>query len=150
MDLLALAFKALLTLNFNIPSASELDCIYKTVYHEARGESDLGKYLVVRVIKNRVNSEIFPNSYCEVVSQPRQFVGYMPIPSRHEEVPLASIKVITLVTLLGLQIEKDFDNVYWFKKAEEPSRFHSNLSHWKTEGRHKFFVTRDIFRSAKI
>lgn len=48
-------------------------CLYMTVYGEARGESPLGQELVANIILNRVESNSYPNTICEVVKQPYQF-----------------------------------------------------------------------------
>ena len=46
-------------------------CIAQAVYHEARGESDLGKRAVAHVVLNR--SKKFHKTPCEVLRQPGQF-----------------------------------------------------------------------------
>ena len=46
-------------------------CVAQAVYHEARGESDLGKRAVAHVILNR--SKKFHKTPCEVLRQPGQF-----------------------------------------------------------------------------
>ena len=51
----------------------DLACIVKTVYGEARGESMKGQLMVANVIMNRVLSNKYPNSICEVVKQKNQF-----------------------------------------------------------------------------
>lgn len=51
----------------------EIDCLAKTVYHEARGESEAGKKAIAMVTINRVNSPEFPDSICRVVYEPGQF-----------------------------------------------------------------------------
>lgn len=48
-------------------------CVTEAIWFEARGESVAGKYAVAHVIRNRVKSHRFPDSYCEVVNQPMQF-----------------------------------------------------------------------------
>jgi spore germination cell wall hydrolase CwlJ-like protein len=48
---------------------SELDCLAKTIYFEARGESDRGQRAVAAVVLNRVRSPRFPDTVCEVVKQ---------------------------------------------------------------------------------
>lgn len=53
--------------------AKEIDCIAKNMYFEARGEGLKGMAAVAQVTKNRVNSGKFPDSYCKVVYQPKQF-----------------------------------------------------------------------------
>lgn len=47
----------------------QLDCLATNIYHEARGESDLGKLAVAHVTVNRVKSRRFPNTVCDVVYQ---------------------------------------------------------------------------------
>ncbi len=47
----------------------DLDCLALNIYHEARGETLFGKMMVGFVSKNRVASENFPNTYCEVIYQ---------------------------------------------------------------------------------
>jgi hypothetical protein len=58
-----------------LPDAVEMDCLVKTVYHEARGESEQGQLAVARVILNRVASGHYPNSICGVILQDKQFSG---------------------------------------------------------------------------
>lgn len=50
-----------------------LDCLAKTVYFESRGESTPGQFAVASVVMNRVRSNVYPNTVCEVVYQPYQF-----------------------------------------------------------------------------
>jgi N-acetylmuramoyl-L-alanine amidase len=54
-------------------SEKELGCLVENVYHEARGEDDLGQAAVAHVTLNRVKSPFYPNSVCDVVWQPGQF-----------------------------------------------------------------------------
>jgi len=49
------------------------DCLAANIYHEARGESLLGQYMVAYVTMNRVHSDRFPNTICAVVKQSKQF-----------------------------------------------------------------------------
>lgn len=49
----------------------QIVCVAQAVYHEARGESDLGKRAVAHVILNR--SKKFHKTPCEVLRQPGQF-----------------------------------------------------------------------------
>lgn len=48
---------------------AELNCLAKTIYFEARGESEKGQRAVAAVVLNRVKSRSFPNTICEVVHQ---------------------------------------------------------------------------------
>lgn len=51
----------------------ELECLALNIYHEARNQSRIGKLMVGHVTLNRVKSDLYPNTICEVVYQPRQF-----------------------------------------------------------------------------
>ena len=51
----------------------ELFCLAQNVYFEARGEETVGQLAVAMVTMNRVYSNRFPNTVCNVVWQKRQF-----------------------------------------------------------------------------
>lgn len=55
------------------PDTDDLRCLGRNIYHEARGESVLGQMMVAQVTLNRVESDAFPDSVCEVVWQPGAF-----------------------------------------------------------------------------
>lgn len=54
----------------------EIDMMTVICYREARGEGIEGMRLVADVILNRVDSEFFPNSIKDVISEPHQFSTY--------------------------------------------------------------------------
>jgi spore germination cell wall hydrolase CwlJ-like protein len=47
-------------------------CLAKNIYHEARGESAEGQIAISNVVINRVKSKQFPNDICSVVYQKNQ------------------------------------------------------------------------------
>lgn len=49
--------------------SSEFKCLAEALYFEARGETVKGQFAVAEVIRNRVKSKRFPNSYCAVINQ---------------------------------------------------------------------------------
>ena len=51
----------------------ELKCLALNIYHEARGEPADGQLAVAMVTINRVFSEYFPDTICNVVWQSKQF-----------------------------------------------------------------------------
>ena len=59
-------------------------CLALALYHEARGETQLGQLLVAKVIVGRMESKRFPSEMCDVIMQPRQFSfvrkGWVPVP----------------------------------------------------------------------
>ena len=59
--------------NYADVNLSELLSLTIAIYGESAGESELGRAAVADVIRNRVNSPLFPNTYYEVVTQYRQF-----------------------------------------------------------------------------
>lgn len=48
-----------------------IECMAMNIYHEARNESIEGQQAVAFVTMNRVKSDLFPNTVCEVVYQAR-------------------------------------------------------------------------------
>ena len=48
---------------------AEWRCLSEALYFEARGESVRGMFAVAEVILNRVDTNRFPNSVCEVINQ---------------------------------------------------------------------------------
>lgn len=53
----------------SIVATDELHCLAMTLYHEARGEPDVGKIAVGHVVMNRVADERYPESVCGVMKQ---------------------------------------------------------------------------------
>lgn len=47
--------------------ASEVKCLARMLYHEARGEKTAGKYAVAQVTINRTNHPEFPPTICKVI-----------------------------------------------------------------------------------
>lgn len=47
----------------------EAYCLAEAVYFESRAESHMGKVAVASVIKNRMESDKHPNTYCDVVME---------------------------------------------------------------------------------
>ena len=53
--------------------SADMKCLAQAVYFEARGEPIEGQLAVAEVVINRAKSDIYPDSYCDVVTQPAQF-----------------------------------------------------------------------------
>ena len=60
-----------------IQKREQLYCGAQNIYHESRGESNLGQIAVAHVVRNRVESSRYPNTVCEVIWAPKQFSGLM-------------------------------------------------------------------------
>ncbi|MCJ8191170.1 cell wall hydrolase [Sphingomicrobium aestuariivivum] len=68
------------------PRNEQMDCLARAVYFETRGEPLDGQLAVAEVILNRADHHRFPDSYCAVIKQHRQFSfvrgGRIPQPNR--------------------------------------------------------------------
>ena len=53
----------------SIIDPKELECMSLNLYHESRNESTAGNFLVGFTVLNRVRSDQFPNTICEVIKQ---------------------------------------------------------------------------------
>ena len=60
-------------INYNIYSAKEQFCLAETIYHESKGESQIGKLATGLVVLQRDKSRKFPNDVCKVTKQKHQF-----------------------------------------------------------------------------
>ena len=56
-------------------TAADIECLALTVYFEARGEPELGKYAVAHVVMNRSRDPHFPQHICDVVREQRVIDG---------------------------------------------------------------------------
>lgn len=61
--------------NDGITLNSEINCLAKAVYHEARGEPREGQLAIAKTVLNRVSDPKFPKSVCKVIYQPNQFTN---------------------------------------------------------------------------
>lgn len=69
------------------PRNQQMDCLARAIYFETRGEPLAGQLAVAEVILNRADHHRFPDSYCAVIKQHRQFSfvrgGRIPQPKRN-------------------------------------------------------------------
>lgn len=56
-----------------LPHLTQLECLVKNTYYEARGESVEGQIAVAQVVLNRVDHDDYPKTICKVVYQHKQF-----------------------------------------------------------------------------
>lgn len=54
----------------------EFLCIKSALWHEARGEPEEGIRAVMSVIYNRKNHKNYPNTFCKVILQDKQFSAF--------------------------------------------------------------------------
>lgn len=160
--LAATTAKSIATIDLPLPKLAtkpsytekELYCVARTVYGEARGESDYGKHLVAMVIINRAISSRKQSSLCQITSAPNQFVGAGVSVSLNNEAAFRSF-------MRSVDISRETLDRYVYYPTEEKALlyFHSNLRdpHWVRghafafqEGRHRFFKGRIVFNESWI
>ncbi|MGF1548963.1 MAG: cell wall hydrolase [Sphingomonadaceae bacterium] len=83
----------------------EQDCLASAVYFEARGERLDGQLAVADVVMNRVESERYPDTICEVVEQPWQF-SFVNATGRIPEANRASAAWRKAVAISTVALEK--------------------------------------------
>ena len=83
------------------PRNAQMDCLARAVYFETRGEPLHGQLAVGEVIANRRDSRRFPNTYCGVVKQHRQFSfvrgGRIPEPRRASKAWRTAVAIARIV-----------------------------------------------------
>lgn len=72
---LLLLLLLLLLLHKEVFAMDNITVLARIIFAEAAGENYLGKVAVAWVVKNRVYSKKFPNTYENVIYQPWQFTG---------------------------------------------------------------------------
>ena len=68
-----------------ITPGHELGCLALNIYHEGRGEPIKGQSAIAAVTMNRVRSEQYPDTVCEVVWQHKQF-SWTTVSTKHHSV----------------------------------------------------------------
>lgn len=120
-----------------------VSCMAANIYHEARGESFEGMLMVAQVTLNRVNSQLYPNTICEVVKQKDQFSWYW---DGRSDVPknLKSWQVAMNIALAYAldDVADDYDHSathYYAYKKVKPT-WAKNLTYVATIGNHVFYA----------
>ncbi len=117
-------------------------CLACNLYHEARGEEELGIAAVAMVTLNRVQSMQYPNSICAVVWQEYQFSWtndgkpdqiYSPL--RWKNI----LRISQLVLDNKLIMSKIDPNVLWYHRHDIETNWSKNLKVAAQIGDHTFF-----------
>lgn len=56
--------------------STQINCIARNAYHEARGDGEKGMLGTIFVVLNRTKDSRFPSTPCKVIAQPNQFVWW--------------------------------------------------------------------------
>ena len=101
----------------------EIVMIGKIVQHECPHESELGQRLVIDTIMNRVESEAFPNTVRDLLSQPGQYCNPKKYPPKDIYILIAQEAVA-----------RTNPNVLWYRTK----KYHSYGTPILVEGSHYF------------
>ncbi len=148
----AAVFFSLFNLLFSGANAASIDCdkirndeqvcLACNLYHEARGEEELGIAAVAMVTLNRVHSSAYPNSICKVVWQKFQFSWTNDERSdqiydilRWENV----LRISKMVLDKTLNISKIDPTVLWYHRYDIEKDWSNKMQVAARVGNHKFF-----------
>lgn len=120
----------------------QLDCLTQALYHEARGESYTGQLFVGFVIKNRVESDKFPDSFCQVIEQPWQFSFVHENPNREflsEKESADWVKGVANIIMISQNPLPD-DVLYYHADHVTPDWNYDLLEEYQSVGNHIFYA----------
>jgi len=112
----------------------ETRCLALNIYHEARGESYLGKLAVAKVTINRTKDPKFPSTICGVVYQPGQFSWTA---MHNRKIDQESIRIAQRA-IQGKHELSRFDALYFHNKSVSPP-WARKFKKIKTIGTHAFY-----------
>lgn len=121
---------------------AEQDCLASAVYFEARGEPIDGQLAVADVVLNRVASERYPDTICEVVEQPWQFsfvnaTGRIPPANRSSEAWRKSVAIARIALAnAGRKVKED---VLWYHADYVSPSWGRRLTRETKVGLHIFY-----------
>lgn len=103
-------------------SKKDVNCMAHAVYHEARGEPEIGKHAVAHVVLNRKQSGLFRPTICQVVYQEHQFTNIkLTKPKYSSKAWMDAVQVSTL-TLSGISKDPTHGARYFYAhKVVRPS-----------------------------
>lgn len=125
-------------LTANAYSVSELNCLAKVGYHEAKGESTKGMIAVMQVTMNRVNSGNYPKTICGVVYQKSQFSWTKYNPPVKEKEQFVKAQRLAKEIVAGKHKDVTKGAVFFHTRGINPS-WSRKLTCTTIIGGHKFF-----------
>lgn len=135
----------------------QVDCLAENIYYEAKGESIKGWYGIAIVTLNRVNSDIFPKTICNVVTQKTknrcQFSWWClnNLRARAEKniITKRDFELYKKIHTIALHAYCNYGRIndvtngalfYHSNKVQKSSIGVTNLVHTATIGNHKFYA----------
>ena len=118
---------------------TDIECLARNVYHEARGEPLEGQIAVAQVTVNRVESGEFQSSVCRAVYASKQF-SWTIKPKSIKDIKAweASVAVATAVLTKSIHLP-DFKALYFHTKQVKPT-WNRNKRVLAVIGNHIFYA----------
>jgi spore germination cell wall hydrolase CwlJ-like protein len=114
---------------------SELKCMTRAIYVEARGESYSGKLAVAHVILNRIKSG-YGTNVCDILSKPKQFPWYNKSFKVLEPKVYDSINELSKSILNGKTKDPTNGSIFFHEKSLNPNWKYKKI---KIIGNHIFY-----------
>ena len=116
-------------------------CLAKAVYFEARSESLEGQLAVAEVILNRVASDRYPDTICDVVTQPSQFSfirrGRFPRPKTDSDAWHRALAIADIAQ--NRRANSVAPNVLWYHATYVAPSWGKRLTRFAQIGTHIFY-----------
>ena len=122
----------------------EKACIIEAVWYEARGENLNGRIAVINVIRNRVYSGMYPDSYCDVIREPKQFSYWhqiknkKPLVNDSNRVLYLEIETLAEQALKGTILDVVPSDVLWYHHIRVSPKWSKRMKTDTVIGMHKF------------
>ena len=117
-------------------------CLAYNIYHEARGESEIGQIAVAKVTLNRVKDKRYDSNVCDVVRDPMQFSWTMLSPQRkwriEDKTAWESANSIAH-KMISKQLDYDIKAVHYHTGTVKP-KWSRSMNVERVIGNHIFFV----------
>ena len=123
-------------------SSVQCKCLAYNIYHEARGESEIGQIAVAKVTLNRVKDKRYDSNVCDVVRDSKQFSWTMLSPQRkwNIEDKTAWVSANSIAhRMISNQLDYDIKAVHYHTGTVKPKWSRSMIVE-RVVGNHIFFV----------
>lgn len=110
----------ILTTGFSPSQRTDSNCLARTIYHEARGASQLDQRAVAHVVINRKESNNFPSTICGVVYDRGEFTWTRTNPNVREWKAWDRSKRLSDAILEGSSVDPTNGATYFWKTTVNP------------------------------
>ncbi len=119
---------------------ADMACLVRNIYHEARGESDLGQLAVGLVTLQRVGSPHYPDTICKVVYQYKAFSWTLrPQSNEKEEVFYGKCLNAARKALVAHSVNIDINGADHYHNIDANPYWTSSKQLVAHIGKHKFY-----------